>query len=84
MLNYIQKIVSRITDDTEIISDKVIYDGGMVPHQGLFIKRDLLQECPFDLQYKIAAADDNLLKLLLGRNAKFKGVFWAVGSIFTH
>lgn len=39
----------------EFARDRKCYKGGMVPHQGLFVKRDLMKKYMFDEVYKISA-----------------------------
>ena len=44
-----------------------IYREYMICHQSIFAKRELLQKYPFDLQYKLCADRDWLIKVLQGK-----------------
>jgi len=57
---YIQMQQGRILIPTDVIS------GYMAPHQGMFVKREIMRRNMFNTQYKIYADYDLFLKLNLG------------------
>lgn len=54
--------------------DKLKYDGKMIPHPGMFCKRELFLQKKFDVNYKIAADYDFLLFFLFDKKISFKFV----------
>lgn len=52
--------------------DRGKYVGGMIPHQGMFMRRELLVRCPFDTDYKIAADFKFFLQSYYDEKVNFK------------
>lgn len=54
--------------------NKENYPGWMIPHGGMFVKKNIMKCLKFDTQFKIAADYDFFLKCYLNNNYKFKFV----------
>lgn len=52
--------------------DKNKYNGVMIPHPGMFVKKELMQRYGFDTQYRIAADYDFFLQCYLNKDINFK------------
>lgn len=52
--------------------DKATYAGGMIPHAGMFVKRELLLQHPFDTSYRIAADNKFFLTCYIDESVRFK------------
>ena len=52
---------------TRLVSLNQLKKGNMPPHQGTFVKRDLLVKFPFDTSYKSSADFDFFCKIILDR-----------------
>lgn len=45
----------HIICDNHVARNKSTYNGGMIGHAGMLVKKELLEKYPFDISYKIAA-----------------------------
>lgn len=52
--------------------EKEKYFGGMIPHGGMLVKRELFERYPFDVSYRIAADYKFFLQCYLDETIKFK------------
>ncbi|MBO6243647.1 MAG: glycosyltransferase, partial [Clostridia bacterium] len=63
----------QILFDNKHARQKFKYNGGMIPHGPMFVKRYLLQDkYPFDIQYKIAGDYKFFLQCYFDENVKFQ------------
>lgn len=52
--------------------DKIKYPGGMIPHQGMFVKTSLQKKYKFDTKYKVVADYKFFLQCYYDINVRFK------------
>ena len=69
--------------DNSFAIDKKRYHGGMIPHPGMFTRRELLQKYPFDTKYKIVSDYKFFLLCYYDDDVKFKFVDFPV-VYFSH
>lgn len=72
----------RIFDNSFAV-DKKTYHGGMIPHPGMFTRRELLQKYPFDIKYKMVSDYKFFLLCYYDDTVKFKFVDFPV-VYFSH
>ena len=65
------------------------FNGAMIPHQGMFVRRSLFESERFDLKYKVASDYDFFLRLYLDPNIVFSFsktviAYYSSGGISTH
>lgn len=53
-------------------NNKETYKGGMIPHPGMFVKKELVRKYMFDCNYKIAADYKFFLQCYLDKSVKFE------------
>lgn len=62
--------LEKITGN-ELARDQEHYDGEMIPHQGMFVKSDILKARPFDASYRLAGDYDFFLFCYFNDKIKF-------------
>ena len=75
--------------DGSFAEKKDRFNGAMIPHQGMFVRRDLFGSKRFDLEYKIASDYDFFLRLYLDPKIVFSFskmviAYYSSGGISTH
>lgn len=56
----------------DIARNKKTFQGGMIPHGGMFVKRYLFDKYPFDASYKVVSDYKFFLQCYYDKNVKFK------------
>lgn len=74
---------TEIISDNCFAKDKNTYRGGMIPHPGMFTRRELLRKYPFDTKYKIVSDYKFFLMCYYDDNVRFKFVDFPV-VYFSH
>ena len=75
--------------DGSFAGEKKGFNGLMIPHQGMFVRRRLFESRQFDLRYKIASDYDLFLRLYLDPTIKFSFqqmaiAYYSSGGISTY
>lgn len=52
-------------------ADKGVYNGGMIPHQGMFVKKEVIKKYKFDTKYRLSGDYDFFLKCYTNPDIRF-------------
>ncbi len=52
-------------------ANKTVYNGGMIPHQGMFVKKEIIKKYKFDTTYRLSGDYEFFLKCYTNPDIKF-------------